>query len=146
MKNNIPSIGRRSVRHRNGVAFPRRGAAVVELAVCLPVLVLVTLATVEACTMLFVQQTLKVTAFEGARVGIVPGAKTVNVAYQCTSILDDHNVQGYSVTMNPGNPESLEPGDWFTVTATASFVDNSLIGGWLYADKQLTRSVSLRAE
>lgn len=124
----------------------RRGAAVVELAVCLPVLVLVTLATVEACTMLFVQQTLKVTAFEGARVGIVPSAQAANVDYQCRTILDDHNVQGYSVTMDPSAPETLESGDWFTVTTTATFVDNSLIGGWLYADKTLTRSVSLRVD
>jgi hypothetical protein len=79
-------------------------------------------------------------------VAVVPGAETANVTFQCNSILDDHNVQGDSLTMNPADPNALESGDWFTVTATATCVDNSLIGGWLYADKTLTRSVSLRSE
>ncbi len=94
--------------------------------------------------MLYVSQTLKITAFEGARVGIVPGAEAANVAFQATAILDDHNVRGHSVTMNPADPGTLQSGDWFTVTTTATFVDNSLIGGWLYADRTLTQSVSLR--
>ncbi|TWU46363.1 TadE-like protein [Rubripirellula tenax] len=125
---------------------PRFGVAVVELAVCLPVLVILTLATIEACTLLFVQQSLKTTAFEGARVGIVPGAMATNVAFQCETLLDDHSVQSYTVEMDPADPATLKQGDWFTVTVTAAFADNTMAGGWLYIDKTLQKSVSLRAE
>ncbi|WP_238383195.1 TadE/TadG family type IV pilus assembly protein [Rubripirellula obstinata] len=124
----------------------RSGTAVTELAVCLPVLVLITLATIESCTMLHLQQRLKTTAFEAARVGIVPGAKPVNVEYQCELLLDNHGVQGYSVTMDPANPSTLDQGDYFTVTVSASCGPNSLVGGWIYADKILSKSVSLSAE
>lgn len=138
-----PNIASRFRRHRK--SFDRRGGAVVELAICLPVLVLLLLATIEACTMLYVQQTLKTTAFEGARVGIVPGAEAVNVNFQCGTLLDDHNIRDYQVLMS-GNPTSLDQGDWFTVTVEAEFGSNSLVGGWLYSGRTLTKSVSLRAE
>ncbi len=124
----------------------RRGTAVAELAVCLPVLVAIMLATIEACTVLHVQQRLKTTAFEGARVGIVPGSKQTNVLYQCELLLEGHKVHGYEVTMNPPDPKSLEQGDWLTVTVEAPCGPNSLVGGWFYANKTLSRSVSLRAE
>jgi len=124
----------------------RRGTAVVELAICLPILVTVLLATTEACTILYVQQSLKISAFEGARVGTVPGADAGNVTYQCETLLDDHNVQSYTVSMDPPNPNTLNQGDYFKVTITADFAPNSLIGGWFYAGKLLSRSVSLRAE
>lgn len=123
----------------------RNGVAVVELAICLPILVILTLATIEACTMMWVQQSLKISAYEGARVGTVPEAKSENVAFQCSTLLDNQNVKSYTVTMDPADPRSLESGDYFTVTIDADFGANSLIGGWLYADNVLSRSVALRA-
>ena len=131
-------------RFRN--ASHRRGAAVVELAICLPVIVILMLATMEACTMLYVQQKLKTTAFEGARVGIIPDAKAENVSYQCQLLLDGGGVSGYSVTLDPADPRTLNQGDYLTVTVSAPFAANSLAGGWLYEDKTLSRSVALQAE
>lgn len=127
---------------RNG----RFGTAVTELAVCLPILVLITLATIESCTMLHLQQRLKTTAFEAARVGIVPGAEPINVQYQCELLMDRHGVLDYSVTMDPADPQSLDQGDYFTVTVNAPCGPNSLVGGWIYANQVLSKSVSLSAE
>jgi hypothetical protein len=121
-------------------------AAVTELAVCLPILVLITLATIESCTMLHLQQRLKTTAFEAARVGIVPGANSSNVNYQCQLLLDAHRVEAYEVSMEPSNPETLQQGDYFTVTVSAACGPNSLVGGWVYADQSLSKSVSLSAQ
>jgi hypothetical protein len=124
----------------------RKGVAVAELAVCLPLLVLITIATMETCTMMFVQQSMKISAFEGARVGTVPDAKASNVIFQVETLLDNYNVYGYSISMDPPDPTTLDQGDYFTVTVDAEFIDNSLVGGWLFAGTSLSRSVSLRAE
>lgn len=64
------------------VAFKRSGAAIIELAVCLPLLVLITLATIKACSMIFLKQTLIIAAFEGARIGMLPGSAALNVEAQ----------------------------------------------------------------
>ncbi|MEM9645964.1 MAG: TadE family protein [Planctomycetota bacterium] len=118
----------------------------VELAVCLPVLVLIVIATIEACTMLFVSQSLKVTAYEGARVGIVPTSKKENVIFQCETILKDRGVKDFSVTMNPADPDSLVAGDYFEVTVSAGYDANSLLNGWMYAGNTIVRTTALRAE
>ncbi|QDT04537.1 TadE-like protein [Rubripirellula lacrimiformis] len=143
----VPTRRPTSRRRRKQASFVGRSAvAVVELAVCLPLLVMITLATIEACAMIYTQQALHTTAFEGCRVGIVPGAEVENVNFQCQSLLEDHGVEGFTISMDPADPEDLSEGDWFTVTINAPFVDNSLVGGWLYNEKLLTRTVALRAE
>ncbi|MEM9589046.1 MAG: TadE family protein [Planctomycetota bacterium] len=124
----------------------RRGASAVELALCIPILVLVLLATIEACVMLQLQQNVTVTAYEGARVGILPGSDASRVQLQCEMLMNDRNVQGYSVSMLPGDPAALQPGDDFTVTVEADCASNSMFGGVFYEDRKIRESVVLRAE
>lgn len=123
---------------------PRRGMAVTELAVCLPILVLIVFATIETCSMIYLKQTLAITAYEGARIGVVPKASDVNVDYQCSVLLDARNVKGYTITMNPPNPATLSSGDFFEVTIAAAYSANSLLGGWFFNDRTVTKSCALR--
>jgi len=59
---------RRSNYHLNRGS--RRAVAASELAVCLPILVLLVLAMIESCTMIFLKQSLTVSAYEGIRKAI----------------------------------------------------------------------------
>lgn len=121
----------------------RKAAAIIELAVCLPLLVLVTLGTIEACAMLFLKQTLSIAAFEGARLGVVQGSESFNVEAQSQLILTDHAVQGYSISMEPADPRTLSSGDYMRVTVTAPCAPNSLIGGWFYTNTTFSESAEL---
>lgn len=140
------------LRNRLGSGRPvrrgpeKRGAVVIEMAVCLPILVVILFSTIECCNMLFIAQSLKITAFEGARVGVVPGAESSNVQYQCEQILLERGVNSATVTTVPSDPASLAPGDYFQVNVSANYASNSLIGGTVLNDNQITRSVSLRAQ
>lgn len=49
------------------------------MTVCLPVLTLVTLATIESSAMIFLQQSLSIAAYEGARISLVPEAEAAKV-------------------------------------------------------------------
>ena len=122
------------------------GLAVVELAVCLPILVVILLATIETCTMLQMQQNLAVAAYEGARVGIIPGVEGGTVQMQCQMLLDDRNVNGYTITMAPADPTTMVPGDNFAVTIAADCTANSLVGSVFYNGKTITESVVMKAE
>lgn len=139
-------LRRNSSRHRTvGVrAIAKRGVAAVELAVCLPVIVLLAFATVDACGMLYLGQSLKITSFEGARVGVVPKAETSNVRFQCETLLGDRGINDYTIEMDPASPASLNEGDYFRVTVSASYSANSFMGS-IYGDKVVTRSTALRA-
>ena len=124
----------------------RQGVAVVELALCLPILVLILLATIETCVMLQLQQNLAVTAYEGARVGIIPGVEAGTVQAQCKLLLDDRSINGYTVTLNPVDPTTMDPGDQFTVTVEAACAANSLVGSVFYDGKTIKESVIMLAE
>jgi len=102
-----------------------------------------TLATIEACAMIYLKQTLKIAAFEGARVGMVPGSIALNVQAQSQLVLTDHSVVKSSISMLPAEPASLVNGDFFRVTVSAQCAPNSLIGGWFYAGRTLNESVEL---
>ena len=123
----------------------RQGTAAVELAVCLPIFVLIVVSTLDICGMFFVQQSLTTSAYEGARIGIVPNAKSENVVFQIETLLDSQGIEGYSINLEPANPEMLSVGDYFTVTVNANFDQNAIVGG-IYGGKTLSKSATLRVE
>lgn len=124
----------------------RRGLAVAELAVCLPVLTLIVLATIEACTMIFLQQSLSIATYEGARVALVQGAEASNVEAQCDLILSNREVIDSTVTVTPSDFASTPPGEWIAVEASAPFSSNSLVGGWLFNGRTVTARTEMMKE
>lgn len=130
--------GKRRLHH------PRLGLAVTELAIGLPVLLVVVMGTMEMCTMIRLKQKLKTVAYEGARVGVLPEAKSSNVAWQCETLCTDQSVHDVTVTTSPSDPTTLMPGDWFEVQVDAPFASNSLTGAWMLSSFDLSESVSLQ--
>ena len=124
----------------------RRGVAVVELAICMPILALILLATIEACVMLQLQHNLAVTAYEGARIGIMPGTDATAVQTQCEMLLDDRNVNNYTITMTPSDPSSMSVGDALTVNIQADCDANTFLAAMFFEGKTLSESVVMLAE
>jgi hypothetical protein len=122
-----------------------RGLAVVELAICLPILFLILFATIEACSMLQLKQNVQITAYEGARIGILPGSNAALVQTQCEMLLDDRGILGYTIAMTP-DPSVLNIGDLLTVTVTADCAANAVAGGVFFEGKSISESIVMRAE
>ncbi len=112
----------------------------------MPLLVLIVLATMEACAMIFLQQSLSVAAYEGARVGITPSASSSDVSAQCQQILGDREIRGASVSVTPSNIPGAAAGTWIEVKASAPFGENSLASGWLFGGRKLTATVQMIKE
>jgi Flp pilus assembly protein TadG len=117
-----------------------------ELAVCLPVLVLLVLAMIECCTMIFLKQSLTVAAYEGIRTAIEPNATAVSVQTACESVLTDRRVQGGTVTINPGDFQNLARGQYIELTVTAPANENSVIPGSFFRGRTLSASASMMKE
>jgi Flp pilus assembly protein TadG len=124
----------------------RRGVAAAELAVCLPIVVLMVIATIEACSALFLKQSLTVAAYEGVRTAIEENATTANVQTACKQILADRKIKGASVTLKPSNIDSLEPGEFIDVTVTAPCGPNSLVPAAFYRGRSLKATASMMIE
>ncbi|MCA9218074.1 MAG: pilus assembly protein, partial [Planctomycetales bacterium] len=111
---------RRTKRSRN-----RSGTAIVELAVCLPAIVLLVLGSMEACTMVFVRQSLHISAYEGIRTAIKPEGTAADAIARANQILDERRVRNANVQFVP--TFSDEPGTPLTLRISAPAVDNSVM-------------------
>lgn len=124
----------------------RRGAALIELAVCLPVFFLITMASIETCRMIYIRQSLKIAAYECARLAIIRGVTTDNLQSLCDSILLGRNIRGYRLTCVPADPKSLKYGDLFKTTIQIAAQDSAIVGTWFYRNKIFSESVTIMAE
>ena len=124
----------------------RRGAAVAELAVCLPILVLLVVATIEACTMVYLKKSLTVAAYEGGRTSLMPGVSSTDVTAQCQQVLTDRGVQGGSILLNPLAFEAAAEGSYLQVSVTAPCESNTMLGTWFYAGRSLNARATFKKE
>ena len=138
-------INMQIIRRRNCLRT-RRGVAAAELAVCLPVVVLLVLATIESCSALFLKQSLTVAAYEGVRTAIEKGTTTANVQTRCDQILADRRIQGAKVTINPANKAVMKPGDFIDVTVSAPCNSNSPVPTTFFRGRTLTAKASMMIE
>jgi Flp pilus assembly protein TadG len=124
----------------------RRGVAAAELAVCLPIVVLMVIATIEACSAVFLKQSLTVAAYEGVRTAIEEGATAANVQAACSQILADRKIKGASVSLKPTNIAALNPGEYIDVTVTAPCASNSIVPAAFYRGRSLKATASMMIE
>ncbi len=119
-------------RHAKARRRPaRRGVAAVELALCLPVVLMTAMGMIESSNVVFVQTRMQSVAYEGARVATRPttsaatAATAATVIADCNTMLAQLGVYGATVTLNPASLASLVPQQTVTVTITAPLNQNS---------------------
>ena len=137
----MPKLNSTSVKRRR-----RRGSAVVELAITLPVFILILFGTIETTTMIFLQQSLEICAYQGARVALIPSSTTANVTAACNTILSNRNVQSATVSITPANYDSQPYGTLIRVRVTAPCNSNSPFSPWFYGGHTLTGETTLMKE
>lgn len=124
----------------------RLGGAMVELAVCLPMLMSLTMGSLETCRFLYVKQSAKIAAYECARLGIVPGATEEDVRDLCTVVLQNRKLKNFEVYFHPSDLSALVYGSPLTVTVDLPLPDNMPMGSWFFSEKRLVQTVQMMGE
>ncbi len=130
----------------NRLRSKRRGAALVEFSILLPVFCVLVIGTIETCRGLYLRQSLKIAAYECARLGIIPEMTRETLQDQCNVILLSRKLKSFEFSCTPEDPRTLEYGDAFTVTVRLSAKDNALINGLFFRTKVFSESVTIMAE
>jgi Flp pilus assembly protein TadG len=121
-----------SGRKRSGKGVRRRGAAVAEFAVCLPLLITIVLGSIEASRLIHIQHGLETAAYEAARsVADHRASTSSDVDSVVSSILDAYQVTGGQAALTPSTLNTVRTGDLITVTVTAPLAGNRVISGWI---------------
>ena len=133
-----------SVRRAHPTA--RRAAAAAELALCLPLIVFLLLASLEACSMIFLDHSLTIASYEGVRVAINYDGTNTAVLDRCNEITADRDVAGANVSITPADVATVPRGEHVTVTVSAPCDANAILPLWFYNGKTLTCSTTMVKE
>jgi len=134
------------VRVRPQGKVERRGAAAVELAICLPLLVLLVMASIEACTMIFLDHSLTIASYEGVRAGINYDGTNADVLSRANAIINSRDIKGATVELNPLDVASAERGETIAVTVSAPCNLNMVIPPWFYDGRTLRSTMTMVKE
>ncbi len=124
----------------------RLGVAAVEFAVCLPVLIVIFLGSIECANMTYLKQTLTISSYEGVRKGIQYNATSKQVRQHCRDILNARNIKHASITISPKNVAKVKQGDEIQVTVSAPCNDNSAMPLTIFSGRTMTVSTTMVKE
>lgn len=108
----------------------RRASAAVEAALCIPVIVLLMFATLEICSGFFLQQSLTIAAYEGARTGVKRKETREAVEDMVERILIARGVDlsnGVSIDVRPSDLTTLDALDPVQVSVSVPTAGNSAL-------------------
>jgi Flp pilus assembly protein TadG len=115
----------RSITHRPICDPPREGLAVVELAICLPLMVMLTFGAIEAANAIYLKQTLVTAAYEAVRTATALGATQADGQTRYQEIVDAVGMKGTAITFSPQIKADTPSGTAIKVTVTAPADSNS---------------------
>jgi Flp pilus assembly protein TadG len=131
---------------------PRRGAAAVEMALCLPILLTTALGMIETCNVVFLQARMQSAAFEAARLATRPttaqlvAATSSQVTSDANTLLTQLGVSNATITLSPASWTTLTPSTTVTVTIAAPLNKNSVTCLVLSSSLNLTAQATMIVE
>jgi Flp pilus assembly protein TadG len=111
----------------------RKGAAATELAICLPMIVILVLGTLETTELIYLRQRLVTAAFEAARTASAPAKTSAAGITAGTGVLTARGISGGGVTISPTVTAATASGTEIAVTVTAPFTPNSCVTPFVLA-------------
>ena len=126
----------------------RKGTATAELAVCLPVLVLLIVGINEICSALYLKEQVTIAAYEGSRIGIQRGSTDEMVEDYILAFLDERGITydaSSVVSISVPSFDTAPAMQHVTVTVSVPVANNSITGNF-FGDQNVSGNVTLRKE
>lgn len=147
----LHNISRFFARHKQlASSHSRQGAAAVEFAVILPLIVLLILGAIEMGQAIMVQQTLIAASRAGARVYAVRQETTAQDVRDIVDVaMANANISGYSVDPDPPFSQAKDIGHLEPVTISVSVPFSQIAwlpGIWFLTDTTLTGRCTIPAD
>jgi Flp pilus assembly protein TadG len=110
-------------------ARSRRGIAATELAVVLPLFVILGIVPLELCNLIHLKQSVSVAAYEAAKTATRPVSSDAKMMAVFDRVIADREIQGATISASQ-NIDTMQPGDTIAVTVEAPFAENSFFNVW----------------
>lgn len=133
---------RKKQSRKTALVNQRQGVATVELAVCLPVIVLLLFGSMQACDLIYLRHSLTTAAYEGSLELSRPDATTATVKARIDQVLGFRNVSSGTAKLEPGGIDIAEApiGTPVTVIVEAPVSKNLTLSGFFSMTDKVTVS------
>jgi len=109
---------RRRVPHRS----QRKGVAAVEMALVLPVLLIIALGTISVGQLIYFRKSMVTAAAEGARLATQRTTTSGDVTQRIAAVLESRRIENAAITINDGAAiETLPPGSLIEIDVDADY-------------------------
>ena len=105
----------------------RKAAAVAELAVVLPILMIMVFGTLEICERLLLRQSAAVAAYETARMSARRTMTAERATARGLEILESRRIEGGNININPSDLSEIKTGEQIRVTVLVPINNNTLM-------------------
>lgn len=123
----------------------RKGAATVEAAVCLPLLILLVFGSIESSNAIFLKQSLTMAAYEAGKIASSPRGTGTAATIRCQEVLAVRDIDEFDISFLPSNLSADTPrGQTISVTVTIDADSASLGPLWIFDGKTLQKTVVMR--
>lgn len=130
-------------RSRKTPRASRGGVAATETAIMLPLLVVFVFGAIELANGMYLQQTLSVAAYEGARALSRPGATGQEGEQRIAEVLLARDVDEYQITISPAITAATPRNTEITVTITAPASEYSVGPVQFFQGRWMARQVRM---
>ncbi len=124
----------------------RAGAAVVELAITLPVLLTLILGSLEMCNSIRLRKDLTLAAYEGSMISVLPSATSADVTAAIAQVLHDRGVNNFTIRISPSDFENTTAGTYIEIEVSAKYSDNCIAYQGPFSSITLTGSSTFMKE
>lgn len=131
------------LRHSSGRRSSRLGAATVELAICLPIIILVVFGSIESANAIFLKTTLTQASYEAARTITSTGGTMAAALARGEEVLASRNVSGATITFTPNVTANTPTGTLVTVEVSSPATSLSGIFDWFTRLSNIKASTSM---
>lgn len=117
-----------------------------ELAIGLPVVLILIFGSIETCSMVYVRQALAASAYEAARIAIRSDGSSAAAEAQGINVLVAHGIDTAEFVFTPAEVDGLDRGQQISVTASAPANSHSVIPLDYFAGMTLTATTVMIKE
>jgi hypothetical protein len=109
-------------------------------------LVMLVLASIEACTMIFLDHGLTIASYEGVRVAINFDGTNAAARARSEEIITQRTIRNATVAISPGDVSNVPRGQPVAVTVSAPCNPNAIIPPWFYGGRTLSVTTTMVKE
>lgn len=132
---------RRTCQQSSEQSQNRKGLALVEFSIFLPIVAALVFGAIETANMVYLRQGLTMSAYEVARTVTAQGGVQADAVLRGQQVLAARRITGATITVTPTVDSTTPAGTLVTVTVTAGADANAVSPQWFFEGFTLSKSV-----